>query len=309
MILLADIGATNARICITEDCIKCLFSESLKVTNFNSLEELLISYLNKYELNKKVTKAVIGVAAPIIEDKVTFVNAEISFSIEAIKKNLFEGGLTVVNDLVLQAHAIEKNIERNELSFIGSEKKQLTGPKLLVSPGTGLGLAGIVNGEIIATEAGHLNIPQKEKNQNLEKVIDFFISKNKRLPTYDDFLSGKGIKYFYDVLSQDKASNLSSEEILINKNLKESSSDTIDLLLYLFASYLRYMALVWGSTGGIFLSGSIANSLIQKESYAFFRKVFEGSETMQDLLKVIPLALVTVEDIGFRGALELSKRL
>ena len=47
MILLADIGATNARICITEDCIKCLFSESLKVTNFNSLSVRRLK--NKFE--------------------------------------------------------------------------------------------------------------------------------------------------------------------------------------------------------------------------------------------------------------------
>ena len=54
---------------------------------------------------------------------------------------------------------------------------------------------------------------------------------------------------------------------------------------------------------------AIANSLIKRESYTSFRNVFEDSETMHDLLKVIPLVLVTVEDIGFRGALELSKRL
>jgi glucokinase len=308
MILLADIGATNARFSVTTDGFKYEHSDNIQVIGANSLEELFSSYLTRHRLRKKVNKAVIGVAAPIINDKVSFVNANISFSIKELKKRYFMEGLTVINDLALQAHAI-KNLEKSELSFIGLSKQQARGPKLLVSPGTGLGLAGITDQEIISTEAGHLNIPQKEIKHDLSKIIDTFISTNKRVPTYEDFLSGKGIRYFYEVLSGGKGESLSGEEILDNKDLDENCTKTKDLLIYLLASYLRYVALVWGSTGGVYLSGSIVNSLITKETYQTFREVFEDSETMQDLLKAIPLILVTINDIGFRGALELSKKL
>ena len=91
--------------------------------------------------------------------------------------------------------------------------------------------------------------------------------------------------------------------------MNEICTNTKDLLIYLLGSYLRYVALVWGSTGGVYLSGSIVNSLITKDTHQTFREVFESSETMQDLLKAIPLILVTIDDIGFRGALELSKKL
>ncbi len=308
MILLADIGATNARFCVTNEGSEYEYSDVLQVLEANSLEELCINYLNKHQLLKKVDKAVIGVAAPIINDQVTFVNAKISFSIKELRSRLFCKGLIVVNDLALQAHAI-KGLKEDELSFIGLAEEKLGGPKILVSPGTGLGLAGIINEEIVATEAGHLNIPQKEENQNLEKVLESFVSRNKRVPTYEDFLSGKGIKFIYDVLSQGEAPILTSKEVLDNKNLNKSCIDTRQLMLYLFASYLRYVALVWGSTGGVYLSGSIANSLIKEELNLTFREIFEDSETMQELLKGIPLILVTIEDIGFRGALELSKNL
>ena len=308
MILLADIGATNARFCVTNEGSEYEYSDILQVLEANSLEELCINYLNKHQLLKKVDKAVIGVAAPIINDQVTFVNAKISFSVKELRSRLFCKGLIVVNDLALQAHAI-KGLKEEELSFIGLGEGKLGGPKILVSPGTGLGLAGIINEEIVATEAGHLNIPQKEENQNLEKVLESFVSRNKRVPTYEDFLSGKGIKFIYNVLSQGEAPNLTSKEVLDNKNLNKSCIDTRKLMVYLFASYLRYVALVWGSTGGVYLSGSIANSLIKEELNLTFREIFEDSETMQELLKGIPLILVTIEDIGFRGALELSKNL
>ena len=213
-----------------------------------------------------------------------------------------------MNDLALQAHAI-KGLEENELSFIGIRKEQSEGPKILVSPGTGLGLAGIVDQQIVSTEAGHLNIPQKEIKNDLKKITDSFISKSKRAPTYEDFLSGKGIRFFYKALSGDEVTNLSSKEILENKDLNEDCSKTKELIVYLLASYLRYVALVWGSTGGVYLAGSIVNTLVKEEIYQTFREAFESSETMQDLLKAIPLILVKVDDIGFRGALELSRKL
>ena len=308
MILLADIGATNARFSITSDCSKYEHSDNLQVVGSDSLEELCNDYLNRYKLTNKVNKAVIGVAAPIIDDEVSFVNANISFSVKELKKQLFEEGLIVINDLALQAHAI-KSLKKSELSFIGLHKLQAKGPKLLVSPGTGLGLAGITDQEIISTEAGHLNISQKETKHDLKKIIDTFVSTNKRIPTYEDFLSGKGIRYFYEAFSEGKGKALSSEKILDNKNTNEACTKTKELLIYLLGSYLRYVALVWGSTGGVYLSGSIVNSLITKETHLVIRKVFEDSETMQDLLKAIPLILVTIDDIGFRGALELSKKL
>ena len=171
MILLADIGATNARFSVTTDCSQYEHYDNLQVVGSSSLEKLCNDYLNRHKLVNKVNKAVIGVAAPIIDDEVSFVNANISFSIQGLKKQLFKEGLIVMNDLALQAHAI-KNLKKSELSFIGLDKLQAKGPKLLISPGTGLGLAGITDQEIISTEAGHLNIPQKETKHDLKRIID-----------------------------------------------------------------------------------------------------------------------------------------
>ena len=67
--------------------------------------------------------------------------------------------------------------------------------------------------------------------------------------------------------------------------------------------------MLWGSYGGVLLSGSIVNSLLLEENYQEFRNTFEDSETMKDFMRTIPLALVLIEDIGFVGGLELSKKL
>ena len=269
------------------------------------MEELCLAYLEDKGL-KDINKAVIGAAAPILGDKVSFVNTSLEFSIKNLENKIFSGGLIVVNDLELQAYALF-NLKVGDLSYIG-EKKLTEGPKILVAPGTGLGLAGILGETVIATEAGHINISDKELRPDLKEITDRFSKENYRAPTYEDFLSGKGITYFYETLSGKTNLELSSEKILLARGDKYSLQ-TIELLNYLLSSYLRYMALAWGSYGGVLLSGSIVNSLLLEEDYQEFRDTFEDSETMRDFMRAVPLAIVLIEEIGYVGGLELSKKL
>ena len=100
----------------------------------------------------------------------------------------------------------------------------------------------------------------------------------------------------------------SNEEILSNRENKHCLQ-SINLLNYLLSSYLRYVALVWGSHGGVLLSGSIVNSLVLEEDYQEFRDTFEDSDTMKNFMQSTPLAILRINDIGFAGGLELSKKL
>ena len=305
MILLADLGATNARFCVTRDSLSFCCEENYKISDFDSLESLCLQYISDHNL-EDLDKAIIGVAAPILGDKVIFVNTNLEFSISQIRRNLFSAGLLVVNDLELQAYAI-LSLKTSYLSYIGKQKLS-DGPKILVAPGTGLGLAGIVNGNVISTEAGHINISNNILRPDLKIIMDSFILDFKRVPTYEDFLSGKGITYFYSSLTENADNALSSEDILSNRT-DTYCLQVINLLNYLLSSYLRYMALVWGANGGVLLSGSIVNSLLLEEDYQEFRKTFEDSETMGDFMQSTPLAIVNIENIGFVGGLELSKKL
>ena len=211
-----------------------------------------------------------------------------------------------MNDLALQAYAVS-NLDSKDIHYIG-ERKITDEPKILVSPGTGLGLAGIVNNSVVSTEAGHINISDKVLRPDLKKIVDKFIEDNSRVPTYEDFLSGKGINFFYRTLSQNNIKNLTNEEILSNRE-DENCIRAIGLQNYLLASYLRYVALVWGAKGGVLLAGSIVNSLIHEEDHDSFRSTFEDSETMKKFMQQIPLALLTIQDIGFAGGMELAKKL
>ena len=305
--LLADLGATNARFAITEDGLSYHNPKELKISEYNSMSDLCMGYLSSIKTTN-IRRAFIGVAAPVIGDVITFVNCDLEFSQSELQSSLFPNGLKVVNDLALQAHAVNL-LEEVELETIGQNFLDAKGPKVLVMPGTGLGMAGIVNEEVVSTEAGHLNIPAKIKKESLDQIIEAFRHQSGRMPTFEDFLSGKGLNFFYCVLSgQDKCS-LTNEEILLNYNTDAICLEVKESMNYLFAAYLRYVALAWGALGGVYLAGSITNSLLFDIDNSKFRQIFEDSETMNSLLKVTPIFRVIPQDLGFRGALKLAREL
>lgn len=305
--LLADLGATNARFAITEDGLSYHNPKELKISEYNSMSDLCMGYLSSIKTTN-IRRAFIGVAAPVIGDVITFVNCDLEFSQSELQSSLFPNGLKVVNDLALQAHAVNL-LEEVELETIGQNFSDAKGPKVLVMPGTGLGMAGIVNEEVVSTEAGHLNIPAKIKKESLDQIIEAFRHQSGRMPTFEDFLSGKGLNFFYCVLSgQDKCS-LTNEEILLNYNTDAICLEVKESMNYLFAAYLRYVALAWGALGGVYLAGSITNSLLFDIDKNKFRQIFEDSETMNSLLKVTPIFRVKPQDLGFRGALKLAREL
>ena len=303
--LLADLGATNARFAISTDGKTYRDSLKLKISEYDSMESLCQGYLELIDL-KGLKRAVIGVAAPVIADSVSFVNCDLEFSQSELQSSLFSEGLRVVNDLALQAHAVNF-LKDDELEVIGARLPYLEGPKILVIPGTGLGMAGIIKEEVVSTEAGHLNIPAKIKKEGLDRIIDVFRRKTGRMPTFEDFLSGKGLIFFYNVLSGQEECQLSSEEILLNYNTDSICLEVKDSMNYLYAAYLRYITLVWGALGGVYLAGSITNSLLSDIDNSEFRNIFEDSDTMKGLLRVTSIYRVKPQDLGFRGALKLTR--
>ena len=300
--LIAELGGTNARLGITLNGTSLAESKQYFLSDFISVETLFDKYFE--EINQVVSKAIIGVAAPVIEDEIRFTNNDIKFNQNTLKNKMFPKGLMVLNDLELQAYAIE-GLSNDEIIKIGQVKEEKKGSKVLISPGTGLGLAGVVDTKVIFTEGGHLNIPPD--SLELEGLLKKFSEDKGRPPTFEDLLSGKGINFIFQSLDGSSGTQYSNEEILANKD-NPVCIKARKLVLYLLAIYCKYIALIWGATSGVFLSGSIANTLLKSEDLDTFRTHFESSETMEDLLKIMPVSLIKDTNLGAKGGLILASK-
>ena len=300
--LIAELGGTNARLGITLNGTSLAKSKQYFLSDFISVETLFDKYFE--EINQVVSKAIIGVAAQVIEDEIRFTNNDIKFNQNTLKDKMFPKGLMVLNDLELQAYAIE-GLSNDEIIKIGQVKEEKKGSKVLISPGTGLGLAGVVDTKVIFTEGGHLNIPPD--SLELEGLLKKFSEDKGRPPTFEDLLSGKGINFIFQSLDGSSGTQYSNEEILANKD-NPVCIKARKLVLYLLAIYCKYIALIWGATSGVFLSGSIANTLLKPEDLDTFRTHFESSATMQDLLKIMPVSLIKDTNLGAKGGLILASK-
>ena len=221
-----------------------------------------------------------------------------------MEKSFFPRGLRLFNDVQLQCYALN-NYPKNKLKFIGSNKNFSQGPKILIIPGTGLGLSILINGKSIATEAGHLNIPSM--SDEIQHLLEYFKRENKRMATFEDLLSGKGISYIYGFLSQDYDHNYSNEDILNNVTDDAFCDETKILLIKILAIFAKYTALITGSSGGVYLAGTLSKSLLKDNDFSEFRNIFEESKKMDKYLSNIPVFLINEKDLGYMGALEVCK--
>jgi len=221
-----------------------------------------------------------------------------------MEKSYFPGGLRLFNDVQLQCYALI-NYPKNKLKSVGNNKNFPQGPKILIVPGTGLGLSILINGESIATEAGHLNIPNI--SDEIDHLLVDFKRENKRIATFEDLLSGKGISYIYSFLSQDYDHNYSNEDILNNVTDNPFCDETKIFLIKIFAIFAKYTALIIGSSGGVFLAGSLSESLLKDDDFSGFRDIFQESKKMDKYLSNIPVFLISEKDLGYMGALEVCK--
>ena len=259
--------------------------------------------MNLKSLEKKLSGG-LGVAAPIIGDEINFVNIDFSFSAKDIKNKFFSKDLRILNDVQMQGYAIN-SLPKEELISIGINNDLPQGPKILIVPGTGLGLSILNNKKSIATEAGHLHIPNL--SQNINRILDHFEKEKERKATFEDLLSGKGISYIYSVLSQNIHNTYSNEDILNNIKNDKFCSETKNCLVEIYAYFAKYGALITGSTGGVYLSGSLSEGLLKNDDFSRFKYIFEESAKMNKYLSNIPIFLIRKIDLGLMGALEVCK--
>ena len=293
--LISDIGGTNARMALVDNQKKTVNEKVYLHRDYEALEEILEDFI-KVTGESELQRGILGVAAPIIGDEINFVNANISFSQKKLKDRFFKEELIVLNDLELQSLALN-NLNEKDLNYIGNIQMN-DSTKILISPGTGLGLAGLVKGTSVATEAGHINIPSL--NKDLLNLIKSFVKEEGRTPTFEDLVSGKGILFLNKYFCAKENTPLTSKQIL--EASSQESRKVRDIFSLLLAIFCKHSALMWGAKGGVFLSGSIINTLMNQIDLEEFRRNFEDSPTMSELLKTCPIIHIKNLKLGFEGA-------
>lgn len=162
-VIVADIGATNARFSFFRHG-KMADIYQFACADFKTPQTMIATFKNNYAPD--ASSIVLGVAGAVLDNKVCWTNRDWSLSAAEMKKRLSFRKVILKNDVEIQAMSLPLLTKRDYIVL--QRGKGLVGPKVLLSVGTGVGVAYYVNEDSFATEYGQTLL---STGKTLEKMI------------------------------------------------------------------------------------------------------------------------------------------
>lgn len=315
-ILAGDIGGTKSNLSLfhlEEGVLLPIKENSYLTQKFNSFEEVFNTF---YSADLPVIDAIcLGVAGPVNNGKVSGTNFTWVLDEKEIKKTLKVNSVTVINDLETNAFGLAA-LRRKDFEVL-REGADIPGNAAVISPGTGLGEAGLywdgTHFHPFPSEGGHCEFsPRSDFEIRLWK----FLHNKFGHVSWERILSGPGINNLYQFLIEDGKvtepdwfkQRLLKEDpaALISSCAAEDSFSVCKETMRLFCTYLAIestqLALKFKATGGIFIGGGILPKNLNCLDKEVFNSHFLKSDRMRPLLELVPVRVILNPKTSLFGA-------
>jgi len=310
--LVADIGGTNARLGWVEaPAGPVQHVRKLPVADHPHLEAAVRAYLAERAAEmpgryRAPGRAALAVATAVGADEVAFTNSHWRFSRLALQAALGLQSLLVLNDFEALALSLPR-LSPAQLRPHGA-LPQAQGTLAVIGPGTGLGVAGVVQ-----TRRGWLALPGEGGHATLAPADDFesqvlaAVRMQFAHVSAERLLSGIGMPVLHGAVAQVLGQAVPSlpTEVIVERGLagEDAVCDrTLDCFCALLGSFAGSVALTLGARGGVYIGGGILPRLGERFFSSRFRACFEAKGRFQPYLAQIPTALITDTLAALAGA-------
>jgi glucokinase len=303
--LLADIGGSKSRFALASSAgwpERVMVIENDTVAD---LEAAVARYLE--ETGARPRAAALAVAGPIDGEEVALTNRAWRFRRGELAQRFGFSQLRVVNDFEAIAWALPR-LGAAETRPLGKPAAQRDGVKLVLGPGTGLGVAALLPADgrwhVIASEGGHATFGP----QAADEVDVFARLRNERgTVSAETVLSGPGLVRLARALDPQVACH-ASETIVANALARVPSAQAATrLFVRLLGRFAGGLALTFKALGGVYITGGVASGLGPLLDEPQFRLAFEAHPPYEALLQAIPTLLVTCKEPGLIGCAALAQ--
>ncbi len=308
-LLVADIGGTNARFALTRAPGEPpRLVTKLATAAHETPEEALNEAISACG-ETRPRSAILCAAGPVTGRQARLTNAPWEFDGPAIAQACgFEQGL-LLNDFEAAALALAF-VEESDISPIGPAIVPGRGPKLVLGPGTGLGVAALARcGETflpLPGEGGHIGIgPQDGEDDGYWPHI---VRQHGRV-TAETLLCGPGLQRLHAALAPAFNAEATSAFQVAPQQIGEAAlsggdphaAATARIFLKLLARTAGDLALVFGATGGVFLRGGVLHALARLIEPEEFRRHFTDKQPVDGFARAMPLALMLDDAVILRA--------
>ena len=308
-LVVADIGGTNARFALTRTPGEPPRLVTKLATAAHAGPEDALNEAIAACGEARPRTAILCAAGPVTGRTARLTNAPWHFDGPAIAQACgLEQGL-LLNDFEAAALSLAF-VEESDVSPVGPSIVAGRGPKLVLGPGTGLGVAALARcGETflpLPGEGGHVGIgPQDAEDDGYWPRI----ARMHGRVTAETLLCGPGLQRLHAALAADFGADAGAAAATPPPRIAEAAltgsdahaSATARIFLKLLARTAGDLALVFGATGGVFLRGGVLHALARLIEPETFRRHFTGKEPVEAFARAMPLALMLEDAVILRA--------
>ena len=297
-ILIGDIGGTNARFAILMDA----YAEPkefpiLATADYPTIDEAIqTGVLDKTSLQPR--SAILAVAGPIKGDEIDLTNCDWVIRPRDMIRDLGFENVVVINDFEAQALAAA-SLGTEYLEKIGGGEIRPSTSRVVVGPGTGLGVSGLVHARHtwfpVPGEGGHVDIgPRTARDYELFPLYDPIEGRI----SAEQLLCGRGMMNIYRAVCKangvtPKAANPSEVTAHWSDGSDAEARETIELFVTYLGRVAGDLALIFMARGGVFLAGGIVQKILPALNQPRFRQAFEDKAPHSAILRNVPTFVIT----------------
>lgn len=319
MLLVGDIGGTKTDLAIfsVDDQLQPQAQATFKSNRYPSLEAVVQEFLAG--ANHQITKAVFGVAGPVVNGESHITNLPWHISETKLQIDLNLPVVKLLNDLEAIAHAIP-HLPPEELAALNLQAAPASGQnKAVIAPGTGLGEAILFYHDnmyhVLASEGGHADFAPTSLFEI--GLLQYLLSKHNHV-SYESVCSGGlGIPNIYRYLKENNYAGEAPEmtaalqaaddptPVIVQAALNEECElcqATLNAFVSILGSEAGNLALKVMATGGIYLAGGIPPRILSKLKDGTFMAAFVNKGRFSDTVSHIPVYVVLNKKPALLGA-------
>jgi glucokinase len=316
MILAGDVGGTKTSLALYRREERGLLRRRMATygsREYAGLEPILRDFLGD---GTKVERACIGVAGPVEDGRCRLTNLDWEVDEESLRRALGVSEAYLLNDVQATASSLPF-LEGADRGMLQEGEANPRGNMAVLAAGTGLGegfLVGAGDAYLpIASEGGHADFAPRDARE--VRLHSFLRAKYGRV-SLERVLSGPGMYDVYRFLREGEgvsedpgiAAEVAGPEpqrAIVRHGLAGGTgacAEAVRIFCSLYGAEAGNLALKYLATGGVYLGGGIAPSLLPSLRGGEFLSAFLDKGRMRNLLSRVPVAVILDPSAPLLGA-------
>lgn len=308
--LLADIGGTSARFALARDgALGPVVTQSV-TTQADPLRAMRQALDNLRGEAAPPKRAAVAIAGPVAEGRAALTNGVWRIDASSLCRALGLSTLDLINDFEAIAWSLPVLAE-GDLLPIGGGRLVPQAPRVVLGPGTGLGVAAMIPVEdrwlVLPSQGGHVTLAPG--NERESRILDYLRIRFGHVSA-ERVLSGAGLVALAQAIAAiDRGGPTPGTPAQVLEAAQSGGSplciEAFGCFCSLLGTVAGNLALTYEAHGGVYLAGGILPRAAEAFAASAFRDRFEAKGRFAGFVSAIPTWLIRHPQPGLLGLTQL----